>query len=334
METTPAIAFDQTSEEVSRVTVEMKAFRRDFLQSIKEGGRSDLREFWLRKTRKPVLAVLLVQKPNHEPVLYRGTNMEVSMPTGSLCAERNVIGTALASDPGLKREDLKMVAVLSVRMPKDRPSRNILPPPGGMSFCQPIATSSSDLAREVEARLKQDVGMKKTLSTSSFTSIAEGSPSPKNFTNETWEMDLLAGFDKTPTAGEAAYVETPKEGMMIPELHLRNRPSDASDGGVSGSSTPKRRIALYKKKNRNRAGGKKQTLVVQQLEVSDGKGVLYGRTNHEANLMDSTQDMNPLKPCGACNEWLKKIAESNPHFKVLTFTDENQGGVYVMPCQE
>mmetsp|Transcript_7025 Transcript_7025/g.16230 ORF Transcript_7025/g.16230 Transcript_7025/m.16230 type:complete len:889 (+) Transcript_7025:175-2841(+) len=313
METTPAIAFDQTSDEVSRVTVEMKAFRKEFLQSVKEGGRSDLREFWLRKTRKPVLAVLLVQKPNHEPVLYRGTNMEVSMPTGSLCAERNVIGTALASDPGLKREDLKMVAVLSVRMPKDRTYRNILPPPGGMSFCQPTATatSSSDLAKEVEARPKQDVGMKKTLSMSSFTSIAEGLPSPENCVNESWEMDLLSGFDKTPTAEEAAYVETPKEGMLIPELNLRNRPSDASDGSVSGSSTPKRRIALYKKKNRNKAGGKRQTLVVQQLE-----------------------DMNPLKPCGACNEWLKKIAESNPHFKVLTFTDENQAGVYVMPCQE
>jgi hypothetical protein len=23
-------------------------------------------------------------------------------------------------------------------------------------------------------------------------------------------------------------------------------------------------------------------------------------------------DMNPLKPCGACSEWLKKIAEVNP----------------------
>lgn len=33
------------------------------------------------------------------------------MPTGSLCAERNAIGTALASDLSLKREHLKAVAV-------------------------------------------------------------------------------------------------------------------------------------------------------------------------------------------------------------------------------
>lgn len=40
------------------------------------------------------------------------------MPTGSLCSERNVIGTALASDPALRRQDIRAVAVLSVTMPE------------------------------------------------------------------------------------------------------------------------------------------------------------------------------------------------------------------------
>lgn len=43
--------------------------------------------------------------------------MEVSMPTGSLCAERNVIGTALSADITLRREDIKLVAVYSASMP-------------------------------------------------------------------------------------------------------------------------------------------------------------------------------------------------------------------------
>jgi hypothetical protein len=38
------------------------------------------------------------------------------MPTGSLCAERNVIGTALASDLTLRREDIRYVAVLSLSL--------------------------------------------------------------------------------------------------------------------------------------------------------------------------------------------------------------------------
>jgi hypothetical protein len=45
----------------------------------------DIRKFWLRKTQKPVLAVLAVQLDSGRIKLYRGTNMEVSMPTGSLC---------------------------------------------------------------------------------------------------------------------------------------------------------------------------------------------------------------------------------------------------------
>ena len=44
--------------------------------------------------------------------------MEVSMPTGSLCAEHNVIGTALAQNPRLRRQDLKMIAVLAVPPPQ------------------------------------------------------------------------------------------------------------------------------------------------------------------------------------------------------------------------
>ena len=44
----------------------------------------------------------------------RGINLEVSLPTGSLCAERNAIGSALVRFPQLKREDLQAVSVLSL----------------------------------------------------------------------------------------------------------------------------------------------------------------------------------------------------------------------------
>lgn len=38
---------------------------------------------------------------------------------------------------------------------------------------------------------------------------------------------------------------------------------------------------------------------------------------------------NPLGPCGACNEWLKKIYEVNPDFRVVTFTDTSCRFAYV-----
>ena len=31
--------------------------------------------------------------------------------------------------------------------------------------------------------------------------------------------------------------------------------------------------------------------------------------------------LNPIAPCGACSEWLKKIAEVNPDFRVVMFED-------------
>ena len=107
---------DQTDSTVRLVVAEIIRFKEEF-ELIRNDSliKTDLASFWLRKTKKPVLAVLLVQKPGGRPKLYRGTNMEVSMPTGSLCAERNVIGSALADDLTLKREDLKVIAVYSVR---------------------------------------------------------------------------------------------------------------------------------------------------------------------------------------------------------------------------
>jgi hypothetical protein len=52
-----------------------------------------------------------------------GYLIKVSMPTGSLCAERNVIGSALSADITLKRRELKMIAVLSVSLDDGSSSR-------------------------------------------------------------------------------------------------------------------------------------------------------------------------------------------------------------------
>jgi hypothetical protein len=46
-------------------------------------------------------------------------------------------------------------------------------------------------------------------------------------------------------------------------------------------------------------------------------------------LLPPHSDLNPLKPCGACNEWLKKIAEVNPQLRVITFTDAGCRGVHI-----
>ena len=256
IETVPAIAVDMTSGLVQKVIDEMKVFRKDFLETLKGEEKSDLTKFWLRKSRKPVLAVLLVQKQNGKQVMYRGTNMEVSMPTGSLCAERNAIGTALATDPSLRREDLLMVAVLSVQLP---PS----PPPGpSIPYCRPT-NESLDFVVEVSEKLKLQSRDEIHRSTS-ISSIAEA-----NITDE-WEMEIVS--------------PPRRESSTIPEpMRLLDASSPTAEDGIiqSGASTPKHHISLYKfadpkskaklnKRHHHLAGiskNKKRLLLVQSPEV-------------------------------------------------------------------
>jgi cytidine deaminase len=48
-------------------------------------------------------------------VAVRGVNLEVSLPTGTLCAERNAIGTALSNFPQLERKDILALSVLALK---------------------------------------------------------------------------------------------------------------------------------------------------------------------------------------------------------------------------
>ena len=70
------------------------------------------------------------------------------------------------------------------------------------------------------------------------------------------------------------------------------------------------------------ASGKKHP----QMGIGRKKGGRRGRT-----VIQEHGELNPLKPCGSCNEWLKKIAEVQPNFKVITFTDYSCDAVY---CSE
>jgi len=102
-----------------RLAAEMMSYKRQF-EAVRDAEEHELESFWLRKTGKAVLAVLVTQKAGDlQPVYWRGMNIEVSMPTGTLCAERNAIGNALAADQTMGRSDMKAVAVLSIPLLKD-----------------------------------------------------------------------------------------------------------------------------------------------------------------------------------------------------------------------
>ncbi|ETV71983.1 hypothetical protein, variant [Aphanomyces astaci] len=239
VEATPAVAVADLHDAplVARAVDEIKAFRDQFVQGEHLG---EVGQFWLRKSRKPVLAVLLVEKRTSsgdvQVVVHRGMNCEVSMPTGSLCAERNAIGSALANDPTLLRQSLKMIAVLSVSL---HPLKLAPPPP-------PSLSSTSLLL-----------------------------PAPPAL--------ILA--HATTTTVTTAVEASPKTGRK--PKRPRTISCDASVPSIQAA-----------------------------LDAVDASAA-------------TEKDLNPLAPCGACNEWLLKIAEANPSFKIVTFDSIDCDSVYI-----
>lgn len=280
MNALPAVDVERvTDERIQAVIREMRSFYTEIALTLSNNS-NDIRKFWLRKTHKPVIAVLLVQSPDmKEPQLFRGTNMEVSMPTGSLCAERNAIGSALATNPNLKRQDLKLIAVLAV-------------PP-----VEPTETVNS---KDADA-----VGMKRTTSYSSMVVDGDSSTEQGGRKGRSRNASLGSEYEQYTTNTEEWILPVPEEHLDMSAISGGDEQYEVTTG------EPLRRISLFSKTTTPSERKSKRTVVVH-----------------------SSKDINPLKPCGACNEWLKKISESNPYFKIVTFTDANCNGIYISPCQE
>jgi len=284
--------FNQEQPIALQVVEEMKAFKRE-TESILQlaDDDHDLRTFWMRKTKKPVLAVLAVQMEKNGPVkLYRGTNMEVSMPTGSLCAERNVIGTALAANPTLKRHHLKIIAVLSVSASKSD---------SGSRSRESSSTSLVSYAQSANGSRRGSMDEQETHTTSPG---RPPRPTKHNNSGDWIFHDISAPEFPDKVVHDVAITESEK----LP---------------FAPNNMPAKRISLYQ---HNSSRGP-LTRHDRQCSFSKRKSVV---------VHQSPEDLNPLRPCGACNEWLKKISQASPYFKILTFTDADCSGVYCCPVAE
>jgi cytidine deaminase len=224
LEAAPSYPRSRLGRATQAITNEMVVHKASFEQlceataNSKGALRNELGSFWLRKSKQPVLSVLMVQKSSQAaPIFFRGFNCEVSMPTGSLCAERNAIGTALATDPTLCRSDLKMIAVLA--------------------------------------------------------------------------MGPIDAHGKIVSSGEKVDDEE--------LIHMADNDDD-------DERETRERESKRQKKSHGAAAARSI--------ASDCK---------------PSETRNPIAPCGACAEWLKKIAEVNPDFKIITFTDSTCDRVYV-----
>jgi len=86
--------------------------------------------FFHRKSGRVVLAILHLEF-NGRSEYVRGINSEVSLPTGSVCAERACIVKARSDFPEVTRENMKGIAVLEVPMGEESLELNNPLPPCG-----------------------------------------------------------------------------------------------------------------------------------------------------------------------------------------------------------
>lgn len=282
IEASPCVASLDADVLTQTLVKEMRIFRDQFLRAEGEG---EVGSFWLRKSRKPVLAVLLIEKEDERTgvkkiVVHRGMNCEVSMPTGSLCAERNAIGSALASDPTLKRRAMKMIGVLSLNLGGGNSSVSVTS----------VATHSSS-------------------STTMFADI----PTVGKFqiSNEA-ESAVVTTSMTTTSASMESNGEDAAASVALPA----SIPISITTM-TTGNSSPKRSRKLENSNYQSpRKPKRPRTFSCDDASV-------------DAALLVDSNDRNPLAPCGACKEWLVKIAEANPAFRVVTFENSRCRSVYI-----
>jgi len=290
METVPAMEIGKTNNQVQMVVAEVKKFRESFLEIV-QNERNDIRQFWLRKTKKPVLAVLLVEQAGRF-IMFRGTNMEVSMPTGSLCAERSVIGAAFASNPGLKREDLRMVAVLAVPLPCDEPT-TLIPSPRvdrvnsrrSSMGCTRFETTPwpSEVENKMTTQLRE---VTRSMSVGSFASILEGDD--VIVSNDDDSSLVLVSSDQY--LNESSPIVTKQKKRTLMPREVRNQDYSNKEISVITSSNPMRRIKLY-------ADGDETRIQSPSVHICNN---VQKRRQKRTVLVHFSDDLNPLRPCGAC----------------------------------
>lgn len=219
------------------------------------------------------------------------------MPTGSLCAERCAIGQALARDPALRREHMKAIAVLSVPLDSEEEGEGAapapVPSPSHQEFLDRPRTSAG--AAAASAVLHQHLSPPPTphrLGGAKREREGEGPPAPL----------ATLSTPKRARGGEEELMASPTS----PSYHLPPQVSSVSFASVVGEAAAH--------------GGAEETA----LPPPPARAASAASEGEMGKVL-----LNPLPPCGSCGEWLKKIAEVNPDFRVITFTDTTCGTVFV-----
>jgi hypothetical protein len=397
--------------ELRRLVDEMRSHYQDFAKvrdapAESDFATNDLQGFWMRKSKKPVLAVLLVRWPDHrDPVTgetsyryetFRGINMEVSLPTGSLCSERAAIAAALAQRPHLKRENCVAIAVLSaslmpnrlrpaatdvlatalssrrsesgsslrqsfsfttpaaspglsadeVFIPEHLPQGLALelmgrrPPKcdvGGLGFVEaPLGVACSD----VFAALSEFSTSSRSAGTDSLVAprlphpvrvVASESESDTDESSSDQDQSVSSPARESSDRSSTKSFRRVDEMRIVPltEAPLVDPVMEAIEGGVAPAQDETSSVRrTLSRPSMSPTASVSATISAMPVELSKSmadaldQGLFLGCSHSDVVS-------NPLPPCGSCSEWLRKIHEAQPDFRVLLFQDTSCARVII-----
>ena len=308
-------------------------------------------------------------------------NVEVSMPTGSLCSERAAIAAALAQDPTLTRADFRMIGVLSLASQTDASAAPLAEKVWPASVV-PASAAAAGAARTESACLNivESISCASASSTlSSPPSLSAAASDVATVVETDPKLNAAAGSTNRSLFAEvsAAAVTIPShQGLLaapIPAItvpgsvhalkavsspHLSSVmasanslagpvfeliPAAASHGCAIRSqssntsaassviSSPIIGASWADLESQSPFIGSPVTGPATPSKERRSSALLPRNVSDFRSLVLSKTDLNPLAPCGACKEWLKKIAEVNPDFKVITFSNPQLDSVFVDP---
>jgi cytidine deaminase len=248
------------------------------------------------------------------------------MPTGSLCSERNAIGTALATNGHIRREHFKAVAIMSTSQ-VHAPGKHKVGSPRRSPYAARAGSSASAAAAAAATAAGSGGGggggllaASSPASPSALRRTSDGSgasPSPSSSRKRT----RLHAEDSLDAWRLKRWRSNSMSDQSEVSEHVAGGGHDFGADGSSGGGGGGRGGGLRPSSPRVAAGA---ALLAAGPAAggSGGSGVVPLPINE-------LQDLNPLGPCGACLEWLKKLAEVNPDFRVVMFEDTSCSNVFV-----
>ena len=323
VEMTPPQRVDEMREDdVKLLVARMKQYKDEFMKQRDGDNSNEMSAFWMRKSKKPVLSILMVHKQGQLRRYYRGLNMEVSMPTGSLCSERSAIASALSDDVALCRRDLKMIAVLALPLEKKAT----------------VSPAEEEAERRKEAEMVEEI---KVLESSSPLISAASITSPRQPLSP---LNLRTHSNGKRDEEDEEEDEEEEKEEKVGQRHKKRRRlttdltistthshSNSNSSLLSLLASPSMTSSLSSSALDaspsflpSPAAVRSSIRKQQQLEAE--LLLMHIRRNQHTG---DDEGRNPINPCGACNEWLKKIAEVQPDFKVITFTSTDCSTVFV-----